>query len=132
MSMPADTPDDVANLPSSTQRASSTQRTRSPWLVASAKNCLFEVARCPSSRPARASSAEPEHTDMTTRASAARARRNPSSASFCSSGTVPTPPGSSTRSSLGQSSKPNSASALGPWAERTGPGVWATVTMPSS
>src|SRR4051812_36148635 len=66
MSMPADTPDEVTNFPSSTHRAFSTHCTLSFGTVISEKNCLFEVARRPSSKPALARMPEPEHTDMVT------------------------------------------------------------------
>jgi hypothetical protein len=84
MSVPAETPEDVAKGPSSTQRASVFQSTFSLWLWASWKNILFEVARRPSSRPALASRAEPEQTDIVTSASGARLHRKSSRASFWS------------------------------------------------
>ena len=106
MSVPAETPDAVTNGPSSTQRACSTQSTFSLWLRASSKKILFDVARRPSSSPARANSADPEHTDIATSALRARVRRNSCSASLPSCASVPMPPGSSSRSSAGQSAKP--------------------------
>ncbi|HEU4404163.1 MAG TPA: hypothetical protein VFS43_02545 [Polyangiaceae bacterium] len=129
MSVPAEMPDEVTNAPSSTQRARSTQCTRSLCATASAKICLFDVARRPSRSPAFARRAEPVQTDMVTIASGARARKKSSSAGFSSSRNVPMPPGNSKRSSRGASSKPYSASAWGPWSDFTGPGRSATVTM---
>ena len=63
MSMPALTPDEVAERPSSTQRAWRTHSTRGPCSTTHWKNILLVVARRPSSRPARASSALPVQTD---------------------------------------------------------------------
>src|SRR5262245_13184506 len=60
MSVPAETPEEVANGPSSTQRACSTHFTAAPCARARSKNCLFEVARRPSRRPAFARIADPE------------------------------------------------------------------------
>ena len=57
-------PEEVKILPSSTQRAFSTQVTLSDYLVAKAKNSLLDVALLPSSTPALARSAEPEQTDQ--------------------------------------------------------------------
>ena len=129
MSVPAETPEDVAKGPSSTQRAAVTQFTRSPWLRASWKNILLEVARRPSSRPAFASSAEPEHTDIVVSASAARLRRKSSSAGLPSCATVPKPPGSSSRSSRGQSANSKRATVSTPGVDATGPFFSATVTI---
>ena len=118
--------------PSSTQRAFSTHSTFSLWLVAREKNCLFEVARRPSRRPAFARIAEPEQTDSVASARRERARRNSWSAALSSCASVPIPPGSSSRSSCGALAKSKRASVSGPWAEATGPAFSATVTMRSS
>jgi hypothetical protein len=82
MSVPAETPEEVAKEPSSTQRAASTHFTRSLWLRATWRNILFEVARRPSSSPALASSTEPEQTDIVISAFAERLRRNSSKAAL--------------------------------------------------
>ena len=129
MSVPAETPEEVATGPSSTQRAAVTHFTRSLWLRASWKNILFEVARRPSSRPALASSADPEQTDIVSSASAERLRRKSSSAALPSCASVPMPPGSSTRSSRGQSPKSWCATVSTPGVEATAPLLSATVTM---
>jgi len=47
MSIPADTPDEVKNLPSSTQRASLIHLTFGPWVVTQSNASLFEVAFFP-------------------------------------------------------------------------------------
>ena len=76
MSIPADTPDEVTNLPSSTQRASFTHSTFGPWAPTQPKAVLLVVARRPSSIPARASSAVPVHTVMAISASPTRCAAN--------------------------------------------------------
>src|SRR5437879_10047772 len=68
MSIPADTPDEVSTLPSSTQRALRFQRTRGPCWVTQSQAILFDVAGRPSSKPVRASSAEPVQTVVVIRA----------------------------------------------------------------
>jgi hypothetical protein len=65
MSMPADTPDDVQRLRSSTQRARRIHSTSGPCETTQSQARLLDVARWPSSRPARASRADPVHTDVT-------------------------------------------------------------------
>ena len=132
MSVPAEMPDEVTYGPSSTHRASGTQRTRSLWTVACLKSCLFEVARRPSSNPARARIADPVHTDIVISADGARARRKSSRAPLSTWRAEPIPPGTRTRSSGGQPANPCSASVLTPGSEATGPGVSATVTMRTS
>src|SRR5438309_4511924 len=68
MSIPADTPDEVSTLPSSTQRALRFQRTRGPCWVTQSHAILFDVAGRPSSKPVRASRAEPVQTVVVMRA----------------------------------------------------------------
>ncbi len=68
MSIPAETPDDVSTLPSSTQRALRRQRTRGPCWVTQSQAILLDVAGRPSSKPVRASRAEPVQTVVVTRA----------------------------------------------------------------
>ena len=77
MSVPADTPDDVTNGPSSTHRASSTQPTFSLCDRAKSKTILFEVARRPSSKPAFASRADPVAKERDDRGVELRARPDP-------------------------------------------------------
>src|SRR5439155_21529972 len=48
MSMPAETPEEVTNFPSSTHRAALTQVTRGPWPATHWKKALLVVARRPS------------------------------------------------------------------------------------
>jgi hypothetical protein len=74
---------------------------------------LFEVARRPSSRPAFARIADPEHTDIVTSAVAARRRKKSSIAGFSSCGIVPKPPGRRMSSSIGALAKSNSATVFG-------------------
>ena len=62
ISMPADTPDDVTNLSSSTQRASRTQLTFGPCSQTQLNAALLVVAALPSSSPALARSALPVQT----------------------------------------------------------------------
>jgi hypothetical protein len=69
---------------------------------------------------------------MLTSARFARSWRKPTSPVPSSWGKVPMPPGTSSRSSSGASSKACSASVCGPCAEATGPRCSATVTMRSS
>src|SRR2546429_432861 len=68
MSIPADTPDEVSTLPSSTQRALRFQRTRGPCWVTQSQAILFDVAGRPSSKPGRASPCEPVQTEVPVRA----------------------------------------------------------------
>src|SRR5262249_21753475 len=128
MSMPAETPDDVQNFPSSTQRASFTQRTAGQVVWGTVKNILLVVARGPSSSPAWARSEVPVHTVMATSTCAARSLSHAISRSFSTSARVPIPPGIRRRSSGGQSVRPGSACTRGPCALRTGPACSATVT----
>jgi len=65
MSMPAETPDEVATLPLSTQRALATQRTLGPGAMEDLKAILLVVAALPSKSPAAASRDAPLQTDMT-------------------------------------------------------------------
>ena len=123
MSIPAGTPAEVANLPSSTQRACLTHWTVRPLASTHANERLLVVARRPSSSPARASRPAPVHTEVTNSAVSARARNHEMSLTLSTSRRVPIPPGTSITSSRGRSSKPNSASACGPCALATGR-VW--------
>jgi hypothetical protein len=104
-SIPADTPDEVKYLPSSTNRARRTQST--PWPsvsdVTSSKAFLLEVARRPVRCPVSASSSEPVQTDTTCVAASAAVRSQSSSRAFSRSVRTPSPPGMRRRSSGGQS-----------------------------
>src|SRR5439155_1086501 len=132
MSMPAETPEEVTNFPSSTQRATLTQVTRGPWSATHWKKALLVVARRPSRRPARARSAAPVQTEVTISASAARCASQSSSGRFSTSSRVPMPPGTRSRSRCGQSARPWSATARTRSALATGPARSATVTTRKS
>src|SRR3989454_2804425 len=127
MSMPAETPEEVTNFPSSTQRATLTQVTRGPWSATHWKKALLVVARRPSRRPARARSAAPVQTEVTISASAARRASQSSSVRFSTSSRVPIPPGTRSRSRWGQSARLWSATARTRCALATGPARSATV-----
>src|SRR5262249_353352 len=62
ISIPAETPDDVIIVPSSTQRAWRIHCTRGPCWSTQFQASLLEVAGLLSSKPVRASRAEPVHT----------------------------------------------------------------------
>src|SRR5262249_32272635 len=127
MSMPAETPEEVTYLPSSTQRASLIHSTFGPYCTSELNHILFVVARLPSSTPARANIAEPLHTLITNSAAAARLVSQSSIARFSTSASVPLPPGTSSRSSCGQLLNPKLATTDGPCALTTGPGSCATM-----
>ena len=82
MSIPAEMPEEVRNLPSTTQRASLTQFTRFPVLTTQSKDKSLEVARRPSSTPAAAKRADPVHTVITRGDWAARLANCPIHRSF--------------------------------------------------
>jgi hypothetical protein len=63
-SVPAEMPEEVQMLPSSTQRAAGTHCTLGPVVVAHAQAFLLVVAFLPSRMPARARMVEPVQTEM--------------------------------------------------------------------
>ena len=117
--MPADTPAAVTYFPSMTTR-SLTGRAPSGRSRSRASQC--EVARRPSSSPAAARISDPVHTDVV-QLLAASARRSQSCTGpspICSS--WPGPPGTSTMSGCGTSSRAASAVIVSmPVSARTGP-----------
>src|SRR5690606_31759837 len=78
------------------------------------------VARRPASRPAAASTNEPVHTEVTQRAPAACARTNSRTTSSVSTSKAPCPPGTSSRSAWGASSKLTVGTIDQPPSHRTG------------
>ena len=117
MSMPAVTPPPLMNLPSVTTRARSgtaPSRARKSWLA----QCV--VARLPSSSPAAASTRAPVQTEVTKRAPALCRRRKSSTSASSISALTPTPPGTQSTSSCGQSASCVSGTSTSPVAEMIG------------
>ncbi|SKV20869.1 Uncharacterised protein [Mycobacteroides abscessus subsp. abscessus] len=84
-------------------RSSPTGVTPNGFSSGSVDQC--EVARCPSSRPAAASTSEPLHTDVVQAAAGCTRRNQSSSFSSRAAIVVPGPPGTSTTSGSGVSPK---------------------------
>jgi CheY-like chemotaxis protein len=132
ISVPAETPDEVNTLPSSTQRALSAQSTLPLWFLAIEKKALLEVARKPSKIPALANNAEPVQTEVVQVVSACRICKNAIIFALRSWAIVPFPPGTSKISIRGASSNEYVATVANPWADRTGPLLSATVNKSNS
>ena len=93
MSIPADTPEDVTRVPSSTQRACRCHATRGPCCTTQSHATLLEVAGRPSISPVRASRAEPVQTVAVMAALRLAAVSASSSGALCTAWRVPARPG---------------------------------------
>src|SRR5262249_23084974 len=109
MSIPAETPDDVIIVPSSTQRAWRIHCTRGPCWSTQFQASLLEVAGLSSSRPVRASRAEPVHTVAVTPARWLAAASWLKNDALLTAVRVPKPPGIKRMSNAGASAKLYSA-----------------------
>src|SRR6266566_5513883 len=126
MSIPAATPAEVMMPSSTTRRSRSTlMRSLNDWRRSWAPQCV--VARRPSSRPARAKSNEPVHTDVTLRALAATRRIQARVSSSWIRARVPKPPGTTSRSMGGASPNAKCGSTRSPPVVTTGAVDLATV-----
>src|SRR5262245_1674490 len=114
MSMPAETPDDVIILPSSTQRAWRIHCTRGPCCNTQFQASLLDVAGLSSSRPVRASRAEPVQTVAVTLARWLAVANWLKNGVLLTATRVPKPPGINRMSNAGALAKLYSAYEAGP------------------
>lgn len=98
MSIPAETPDDVKNLPSSTHRALATQSTFGASGTVALKSILFVVALRPSRTPETPSRTDPVQTAITSSARAEVFAIQSVIAGFSHAIRAVSPPGTSNRS----------------------------------
>src|SRR5262249_28789448 len=109
MSMPAETPDDVIILPSSTQRAWRIHCTRGPCCSTQFQASLLDVPALSSSRPVRESRAEPVHPVAVTLACCLAVASSVKNGALLTAVRVPKPPGINRMSNAGALAKPYSA-----------------------
>ena len=129
MSMPAETPDEVKNFPSSTHRAWAIQLTRGPWEATHAKARLFEWRSSRRGRPPSRGARSPcRRWRQSARSSHWRPARRGTRA-FATSRRVPMPPGTSSTSEAAGVGQRGVGDGRGPLGLATAPGRSASMVI---